>query len=113
MADGRNRSLEEHFEGIADELLHLAYTCDVRLSDEGTIERIIRNDESVCGRRNADAFRQLHNLLIAYYHSLCCTINRIGPQEMKNILNALSGRNIVLPESAGQQRASALRASGS
>lgn len=92
MADELNPQWERHFDGIADELLHLAVTCDVRLSEPGVIERILKNDASVCGRSNDRSFRNMHNLLVAYYKSIGKAVERIGPKETKKIIDAMSAR---------------------
>jgi len=92
MADNLNPQWERHFEGIADELLHLAISCDVRLREPGVIERILKNDASVCGRTNERSFRNLHNLLVAYYNSIGKAVDRIGPKETKKIIDAISER---------------------
>ncbi len=85
-----NPQWTRHLERIADELLHLAVACDVRLRDPGVIERIIRNDMSVCGRKNQVGFQKLRRLLIATYDSLGKAIDRIGPEETKAIVDAIT-----------------------
>ena len=101
MADELNPVWERHFEGIADELLHLAVTCDLRLRDSGVIDRILKNDPTVCGRKNEAAFEKLRNLLIAYYNSLGKAIDRIGPEETKQIVDALTERKIRQRDAGG------------
>ena len=92
MADDLNPQWERHFEGIADELLHLAVSCDVRLDEPGVVERILKNDASVCGRTNERSFCNMHNLLVAYYNSISKAVERIGPKETKKIIDAVSAR---------------------
>ena len=92
MEDDLNPQWERHFEGIADELLHLAISCDVRLREPGVIERILKNDASVCGRTNERSFHSMHNLLVAYYKSISKAVDRIGPNETKKIIDAMSER---------------------
>ena len=86
-----NPQWARHFEAIADELLHLAVACDVRLREPGVIERIIRDDQSVCGRKNEIGFQKLRKLLIATYDSLGKAIDRIGPEETHAIIEAITG----------------------
>ena len=47
------------------ELSKLAIACDIELGSPGLAERILKNDESVCRRRNPKAFRQLRQHLMA------------------------------------------------
>ena len=89
MADNPNPQRSRHFEAIADELVHLAVACDVRLNDPGVVERIIRDDMSVCGRKNEIGFRKLRKLLMATFDSLGKAIDRIGPGEVKMIRDSI------------------------
>lgn len=90
MADELNPQWARHFEGIADELLHLAIVCDVQLREPGVIERILKNDASVCGKENEQCFREMRSLLTAYYDSLGKSIDRIGAAETKKIVDSLT-----------------------
>ena len=92
MKEDLNPQWERHFEGIADELLHLAISCDVRLDEPGVVDRILKNDASVCGRTNERSFHSMHNLLEAYYKSISKAVDRIGPKETKKIIDAMSER---------------------
>ena len=92
MKEELNPQWERHFEGIADELLHLAIACEVRLHEPGVVERILKNDASVCGRTNERSFRNMHNLLVAYYDSIGKAVDNIGPTETQKIIDAVSER---------------------
>ena len=89
MAEETNPQWSRHLEAIAEELLHLSSACDVTLRDPGVIERIIKGDDSVCGRRNEHGFRKLRALVMATYDSLGKSIDRIGPEETKKITEAI------------------------
>ena len=102
MTDNLNPQWERHFEGIADEFLHLAIACDLRLRDPGVIERILRNDASVCGRKNERSFHNLRNLLVAYYNSIGKAVDRIGPEETKKIIDFMIERNKKRMDAAGR-----------
>ena len=101
MTEDLNPQWERHFEGIADELLHLAVACDLRLRDPGVIERILRNDQTVCGRKNERSFEKMRNLLMAYYDSLGKAVDRIGPEETKKIVDFLTEKMKTKRDSAG------------
>jgi hypothetical protein len=102
MTDNLNPQWERHFERIADELLHLSIACDLRLRAPGVIERILRNDASVCGRKNERNFHELRNLLVAYYNSIGKAVDRIGPEETKKIIDFMIERNKKLMGAAGR-----------
>ena len=90
MGDESNPQWSRHLEEIAEELLHLSTACDVSLRDPGVIERIIKDDDSVCGRKNEHGFRKLRALVMATYDSLGKSIDRIGPAETKKITAAIA-----------------------
>ena len=81
-----------HLDGIAEELSRLAIACNVRLRDPGVIDRILKNDETVCGAGNPVGFRKLRALLMATYDSLGKAIDRLGPDEVKMITDAIIER---------------------
>lgn len=81
-----------HLDAIGDELLHLSIACDVKLREPGVVERILKNDETVCGTRNPIGFRKLHNLLKATFDSINKATGRIGPDETAKIIDAIRER---------------------
>ena len=87
-----NPQWSRHLDGIADELQHLSIACGVKLRDEGVVERIIRNDATVCSRKNEIGFEKLRKLLIATFDSLGKSIDRIGPEETRKITDAIRSR---------------------
>ena len=102
MTDDLNPQWERHFQAIADELLPLAIACGVRLREPGVIERILKNDASVCGRKNEQGFHKMRSLLVAYYNSVGKAVDRIGPEETKKIIDFMIERNKKLMDGAGR-----------
>lgn len=92
MTETRHPAWQRHLDSIADELVRLTIACDVRLRDPGVIDRIMRNDETVCGTRNPIGFRKLRALVMATFDSLAKAVDRIGPEETKAITNAIAER---------------------
>ena len=92
MTDTKHPAWERHLDSIGDELLRLAVLCDVRLRDPGVVDRILRNDETVCGMDNPVAFRKLRALVKATFDSLNKAVDRIGPEEVKMITDAIVAR---------------------
>jgi hypothetical protein len=101
MSQDSNPQWSRHLDGIAEELLKLAIACDLRLRDPGVIERILKNDQTVCGRKNPRAFEKLRKLLMATYNSLGKAIDRIGPAETKKISQAIAERMQARRDSPG------------
>ena len=101
MENDLNPQWERHFEGIADELLSLAIACNVRLREPGVIERVLKNDLTVCGRKNEEGFRKLRSLLIAFYDSVGKAAERIGPEDTRKIIEAITEQKKRLRDSGG------------
>lgn len=55
------------FDDLGREIMRLALLCDIGTVDPDTVDRVIRRDELVCGRRNPVAFTKLHGLLMMYF----------------------------------------------
>ena len=92
MTESKHPVWERHLDTIADELLRLSIACNVRLRDPGVIERVLRNDETVCGSKNPIGFRKLRSLVMATFSSLNKAIDRIGPEETRLITQAIIER---------------------
>ena len=101
MENDLNPQWERHFEGIADELLSLAIACNVRLREPGVIERVLKNDLTVCGRKNEEGFRKLRSLLVAFYDSVGKAAERIGPEDTRKIIEAITEQKKRLRDSGG------------
>jgi len=74
-------------DNLAQELSKLALVCDIELGKPGLAERILKNDESVCGRKNPKAFRQMRQHLMALFSVEAGAVERLGPDDTKEILD--------------------------
>ena len=101
MADSKHAVWQRHLDGIANELLRLSIACDLRLRDPGVIDRVLKDDATVCGRKNPEAFRKLRKLVMATYDSLGKSIDRIGPEDTKMITDAIAARIAERRDSGG------------
>lgn len=72
---------------IAQELSKLAIVLDIDLGKEGLAERILKNDESVCGRKNPEAFQLARTHLMALFSVEENAIERLGAAETKEVLD--------------------------
>ena len=54
-------------DAIDTEIGRLALLCDVRILEPGVVERVVRNDASVCGTSNPVAFRKLKGMLALHF----------------------------------------------
>jgi hypothetical protein len=92
MTESQHPAWQRHLDSIADELLRLSIACDVRLRDPGVVERIIKDDDTVCGSKNPIGFRKLRALVMATFDSLNKAVDRLGPDEVKAITDAIAER---------------------
>ncbi len=74
-------------DNIAHELSRLAIACDIELGKPGLAERILKGDESVCGRKDSKAFKQMRQHLMALFSVEAGAIERLGPEDTKEILD--------------------------
>ena len=49
------------------EIARLALLCQIRILDPRVVERVVRNDASVCGTNNPVAFKKLHGMLALHF----------------------------------------------
>jgi len=88
-------------DGLAHELSKQAIICDIELGKPGLAERILQNDESVCGRKNAKVFRQMRQHLMALFSLEAAAVERLGAQDTKEILDAVRTAIIAIREAGG------------
>jgi hypothetical protein len=88
----KNAAWARHLDTIADELLRLTTICGVNMREPGVVERIVKNDATVCAKRNPVGFRKLRDLVMATLGSLNKAVDRIGPGETKAIVDAILER---------------------
>ena len=72
---------------LATEMSRLNTVCDISMLDPGILERILRNDDSVCGRKNPPMFRMLRLHLIVFYHIEEQASRRLGDDEVRLMLD--------------------------
>lgn len=59
--------LIKSLDDIDTEIARLALLCRVRILDPVVVERVVRNDASVCGTDNPIAFKKLHDLVTMHF----------------------------------------------
>lgn len=103
MTETKHAPWARHLDGIADELARLTAICDIDLRTPGNIDRVLKGDATVCGKKNEIAFGKLRRLVAATYESLNKAIDRIGADDAKQIANAIIER-IDKHRAAGGQK---------
>ena len=57
----------KHMAEIDREIALHAINCKVPILDPGVIERVLKNDSSICGTQNPASFTKLRSLLMMHY----------------------------------------------
>ena len=83
-------------ENIAHELSRLAIACDIELGKPGLAERILKNDDTVCGRKNPKAFRQMRQHLMALFNVEAGAVDRLGTADTKEILDQVRAAIVAI-----------------
>ena len=102
--DVKHTAWKRHLDTIADELVRLTAVCDVDLRAPGAIDRVLKNDESVCGRHNPIGFRKLRSLLMATYESLNKAVDRMGVADTRALTAEIVARVDARRAAAGQKK---------
>lgn len=63
---------------VDTEVARLATLCNVRILDPGVIDRVLKNDESVCGTNNPVGFKKLRTMLMMHYHVRDQAVQSVG-----------------------------------
>lgn len=83
-------------DSIAHELSKLAIVCDIELGQPGLAERILKNDNSVCGRQDPEVFQQIRRHLMALFTLEEQAIERLGPEDTRKILDQVRAAIIAI-----------------
>ena len=70
----------------------MSVLCNVRILHPGVIERVLRNDATVCGTANPIAFEKLRNALLMHYHVRDSTAGAIGATQTTLLVNEIVER---------------------
>lgn len=83
----KSRYFSEQFDGIAHEISILAIACDIDVFAEDAADRLLNNDETMCRRRNPEAFQKLRRHLLALYPLEERSIERVGAEQTRELLD--------------------------
>ena len=96
MAEYKHTYWGRQIDGIARELSRLAIICDIELGKPGLAERILKNDESVCGRKSPKSFRKMRQHLMALFSLEERAIERLGAEDTKEILDQVRAAIVAI-----------------
>jgi hypothetical protein len=90
--DYRTKRWYGQFQEIDREIAKHAIICKVPLLDPGVIERIIKNDSSVCSSQNDASFAKLRSLLMMHYSVRDRAVVAIGEADTMHIIGDIVER---------------------
>ncbi len=96
MAEFKHNYWGRQIDNIAHELSKLAIVCDIELGRPGLAEQILKNDDSVCGRKSPKAFRQIRQHLMALFTLKGRAIERLGPEDTREILDQVRAAIVAI-----------------
>lgn len=76
----------KNLDDIDREIARLAAICGVRILDPGIIERVLRNDASVCRSSNSVAFAKLRNALMMHYRIRDNAVDVLGEENTSQLI---------------------------
>lgn len=76
------RGLEE----VDREIARLATICNCRILDPGIIERVLKDDASVCGSSNPLAFKKLRETLMMHYNLRDRAVATLGEEKTARLV---------------------------
>lgn len=82
----------KNLDDVAREVARLSIACDVRILDPGIIERVLKNDASVCGTRNPAGFAKLRGALMMHYHVRDQTTGALGEAQTRELIDQIVER---------------------
>jgi hypothetical protein len=96
MAEFKHTYWGRQVDNLAQELSKLAIACDIELGKPGLAERILKNDETVCGRNNPRAFKKMRQHLMALFNVEKGAVERLGPEDTKEILDQVRAAIVAI-----------------
>ena len=84
-----NDRLTGQIHAVAAEISKLAIACDIKMFEPGTGERVLRNDDSVCGRKNPEAFQKIRMHLMVLFPLKKQAVDELGATETKRMMEEL------------------------
>ena len=79
----------KNLDDVDREIARLALICKVQLLDPGVIERVLKNDASVCGASNPIGFEKLRSVLMMHYNIRERAVEALGEAKTVALLKGI------------------------
>jgi len=91
MSESKHTYWSQQLDNLAKEMSRLCIVCDIKMLEPGIAERVLKGDDSVCGRKNPEVFEKLRKHLAAYVQTAEKAIKRVGVDETRSMLDEVRG----------------------
>ncbi len=82
----------KNLDDVDREVARLAIACNVRILDPGVIERVLKNDASVCGTKNPTGFEKLRSTLMMHYRIRDQATGALGEAQTRELVEKIVAR---------------------
>jgi len=87
MSNPKHSYWSGQFDNLVAEMSRLCIACDIKMLEPGVFERVLKGDQSVCGRKNPEVFEKLRKHLMAYCQVEGKAIKRLGANDVQTMLD--------------------------
>jgi hypothetical protein len=84
--------ISHQFDAMTVEIVRAARLCELSLDQPNVVERIVKNDATVCGADNPEQFAKLRGLLMLALHVQDKGFEVLGPQETLELADQVRAR---------------------
>jgi len=85
----RTKHWGRQIDDVMSEIARQASICQVKLLDPGVIDAVVRNDDSVCGHKNARSFKKLRDTLMLGFVVRGKSNENLGPLETDALVQVI------------------------
>jgi hypothetical protein len=83
-------------DNLVAEMSRLCIACNIAMLEPGVFERVLKGDQSVCGRQNPEVFEKLRKHLMAYCQVEEKAIKRLGAEDAQTMLDEVRASMVRL-----------------
>lgn len=87
MSEPKHTYWSGQIDNLAAEMSRLCIACNINMLEPGIAERVLKGDQSVCGRKNPEVFEKLRKHLMAFCHVEERAIKRLGADNVQAMLD--------------------------
>ena len=87
MSDLKHTYWSGQIDNLVSEMSRLCIACDINMLEPGIAERVLKGDQSVCGRKKPEVFEKLRKHVMAFCHVEEKAIKRLGADDVQTMLD--------------------------